>query len=235
MSLIPQIPSISNPFVLAFTVGILFGLTVCTSSCLPYIAGYIAGTGAGFRKGTMITLFFSAGRLVAYTIVGAIVAVLGGVFSFFLNEAALVPIQQYSAYAFAAITILIGVYLLYKIKAHKCDFNHTNLENAKASKKWRGFDMGAFSLGLSRGLVLCTPLVSLMLYSLPFATPIDSLFVAVLFGLGTTISPILLLGGATGWLLSKAPLFRKWVAIAGAGILIALGVLNLVTAITGSN
>ena len=68
-------------------------------------------------------------------------------------------------------------------------------------------------------------------YSVPFAAPIDSLFLAVLFGLGTALSPILLLGGATGWLLNKAPLFRKWISTVGAGILIVLGLGTLINAI----
>jgi len=43
------------------------------------------------------------------------------------------------------------------------------------------------------------------------------------------LSPMLLLGGVTGWLLNKAPLFRKWVSIAGAGILILLGLVTLIS------
>ena len=89
------------------------------------------------------------------------------------------------------------------------------------------FDLRAFSLGFSRGLIVCPPLVILLLYSLPFGAPIDSFVVAVLFGLGTAISPMLLLGGVTGWLLNKAPLFRKWIAIFGGGILIVLGIVAI--------
>jgi hypothetical protein len=36
-----------------------------------------------------------------------------------------------------------------------------------------------------------------------------------------------LLGGVSGWLLNKAPLFRKWIALAGALILILLGIAAL--------
>jgi sulfite exporter TauE/SafE len=232
MSLIPEIPSISNPYLLALVVGLIYGLFFCTASCLPYLAGYIAGIGAGFRRGTTVTLIFNLGRLTAYTIVGAIVAIISGVFGFLLTEKAMVPIQKYSSYAFAAVTIAIGVSLLLKTRSQgSCAQTQVDSKNLKTTKPQRRFDFGAFSLGLSRGLVLCTPLVSLMLLSVPFGAPIDSLFMAVLFGLGTTISPILLLGGATGWLLNKAPLFRKWVAIAGAGILVALGIANLITAV----
>jgi hypothetical protein len=62
----------------------------------------------------------------------------------------------------------------------------------------------------------------------PFSSPFGSVAIAVLFGFGTALSPMLLLGGVTGWLLNKAPLFRKWVSIAGAGILIVFGIGTLV-------
>jgi hypothetical protein len=46
---------------------------------------------------------------------------------------------------------------------------------------------------------------------------------------------MLVLGGVTGWLLNKAPLFRKWLSIFGSGALIALGLgtilLTLITPI----
>jgi putative Mn2+ efflux pump MntP len=53
---------------------------------------------------------------------------------------------------------------------------------------------------------------------------------AVLFGVGTALSPILLFGGATGWLLSKAPLFRKWISIGGSALLILLGAITVIEA-----
>jgi hypothetical protein len=42
---------------------------------------------------------------------------------------------------------------------------------------------------------------------------------------------MLLLGGVTGWLLNKAPLFRKWVSLAGAGTLIVLGLVSLISSL----
>ena len=60
-----------------------------------------------------------------------------------------------------------------------------------------------------------------------FFNPVGSVGLAVLFGLGTALSPMLLLGGATGWLLNKAPLLRSWISIGGAGILILLGIVAL--------
>jgi sulfite exporter TauE/SafE len=75
MSLLPEIP---NPYLEAFAVGILYGLAFCTASCLPYIASYIAGIGADFRKGVVVTLIYNSGRIMAYALVGGLIGVLSG-------------------------------------------------------------------------------------------------------------------------------------------------------------
>ncbi|MEJ2126532.1 MAG: hypothetical protein P8X84_03325, partial [Candidatus Bathyarchaeota archaeon] len=54
---------------------------------------------------------------------------------------------------------------------------------------------------------------------------------AILFGFGTALSPLLLLGGVTGYLLNKAPLFSKWLSRIGGTVLVVMGLSILVTAI----
>ena len=226
MSLLPGIP---NPYVQALAVGVLYGLVFCTSSCLPYLASYIAGVGADFRKGVIVTLIYNAGRITAYSLIGVLLGLLSGVFRFAVTESSLAVFQQYSSYVFGLVTIVIGVTILLKSQKPRACTPENN-ETLPAKKTGR-FDLRAFSLGLSRGLIVCPPLALLLLYSVPFGAPVDSFFVALLFGLGTTLSPMLLLGGVTGWLLNKAPLFRKWLSIAGGGTLVALGVLAIVNSV----
>jgi sulfite exporter TauE/SafE len=229
MSLIPEV---SNPFLGAFAGGLLYGLAVCTAACVPYIASYIAGTGAGFRKGTVITLIFNSGRIVAYALIGCLVGLFSGLFRLALSNTAISPFQIYSSMALGIVTMIIGVSILLKLRS-PCNCIMPNSKTAVAQGKPRkfGFDLTAFSLGLSRGLILCPPLIALLIYSIPFSNPVGSVGLAVLFGLGTSLSPMLLLGGATGWFLNKAPLLRKWISIGGAGILILLGIVELITAI----
>ncbi len=230
MSLIPSLP---NPYLGALAGGILYGMVVCTASCLPYLAGYIAGIGAGFRKGFSITLIFSSGRVVGYAFIGGLAGLLSSLFRVIVSESAISPFQIYSSFAFGIVTIAIGIIILLKYRSPSCEGNSGDLKKfVAAQKKSRfGFDFGAFSLGLSRGLILCPPLIVLLIYSLPFSNPAGSVAIAVLFGLGTTLSPMLLLGGVTGWLLNKAPLFRKWVSLAGSGILIVLGISTLINSL----
>lgn len=228
MSLILGIP---NPYVEAFAVGLLYGLVFCTSSCLPYIASYIAGIGADFRKGVVVTLIYNIGRVIAYALIGGLIGIFSGVFRFVVSESSLSPFQQYSSYGFGIVTMIIGISILLKSRSPTHDCNLEGNKNLGLRKMDGRFDVRAFSLGFSRGLIVCTPLALLLLYSIPFAAPIESFVVAVLFGLGTALSPMLLLGGVTGWLLNKAPLFRKWISLAGGGTLIVLGVFTLVNTI----
>jgi sulfite exporter TauE/SafE len=229
MSLIPEI---SNPFLGAFAGGLLYGLAVCTAACLPYIASYIAGIGAGFRKSIVVTMIFNSGRIAAYALIGCLVGLFSDLFRLFVSNAAISPFQIYSSLAFGIVTIVIGASILLKSRS-PCECNLPNSKSLVASGKTGrfGFDFKAFSLGLSRGLILCPPLIALLIYSLPFSTPLGSVALAVLFGLGTALSPMLVLGGVTGWLLNKAPLLRKWISIGGAGILILLGIVSLINSI----
>jgi cytochrome c-type biogenesis protein len=226
MSLIPEL---SNPYMTSFVSGLLYGLVACTATCLPYLASYIAGTGADFRKGTIATLTFNSGRIIAYTLIGAIVGIFSGLFHFIYEDSTVSIFQAYSTIAFSIVTIIIGATLLYKNRKPSCECSQPSII---PKKRFVGrMDMGAFTLGLSRGLILCPPLLALLLYSVPFASPVDSVAFAVLFGVGTAISPMLVLGGVTGWLLNKAPLLRTWIAIAGAAVLILLGFSTLISSI----
>ena len=228
MSLIPQI---ANPFVAAFAGGLLYGMAVCTASCLPYIASYIAGTGAGFRRSITITMIFNGGRIAAYALIGCLVGLFSGIFRIVASKAVTSPFQTYSSIAFGILTIVIGASIILKTRS-PCEFDNLN-SHTLVTPTNRGrfaFDSKAFTLGLSRGLILCPPLVALLIYSFPFSTPVGTVALAVLFGLGTALSPMLLLGGVTGWLLNKAPLLRKWIAIGGAAFLIILGLVALVNA-----
>jgi thiol:disulfide interchange protein DsbD len=222
------IPELSNPYLTAFASGLLYGLVACTATCLPYLASYIAGTGADFRKGVVTTLTFNSGRIIAYTLIGALIGVFSGLIHFFTQDSTISTFQAYSTIAFSIVTIILGASLLYKNRK-PCEVNTTAI---KPKKGFTGrFDKGAFTLGLSRGLVLCPPLLALLLYSVPFAGPVDSVAFAVLFGFGTAISPMLVLGGVTGWLLNKAPLLRTYIALAGAVALILLGVSTLISSL----
>lgn len=210
---------ISNPYLGSLILGMLYGLTFCTSVCLPYVISYIAGIGAGFRKGVIVTSIYNSGRVTAYALIGG----LAGLFKTLVSDAFFLSYQKYSPIAFGVAIILIGASMFLRKKASTGTCIIEKREHLGITKKLtQKFDIRAFSMGFTRGLVLCPPLIALLLAALAFSQ-INIIMLAVLFGLGTAVSPLLILGGATGWLLNKAPLFSRWISKISAGILILLG------------
>jgi len=221
------LPQIANPYLESLALGLFYGLTFCTSTCLPYITSYIAGIKAGFRKGVIVTSIYNLGRIAAYATLG----LLTGLFRMFISGTSFLAYQKYALTAFGVTIIAIGASILLRktSSSHTCSMAHTQFNNIqKMAKK---FDIRAFLMGFTRGLILCPPLITLLLYSATLSAPSDSVILATLFGLGTTLSPLLILGGATGWLLNKAPLFSGWISKIAAGILILLGCNMLLNAI----
>jgi len=229
MSLISEI---ANPYLGAFVGGLFFGLAYCTASCLPVVAGYIAGVGSGFKQSVKITLIFNSGRIIAYALIGALIGLFTGLLGFFVSAETISPFQIYSSLAFGLVTVAIGVILLFQARKTRSDCGSLDMAVATVRIRRFGVDFGAFTLGFTRGLIVCAPLILLLSASLTLVDPVGSIAIAVLFGLGTTISPILILGGVTGWLLSKAPLFRKWISMAGGIILILLGIVSVFSSLT---
>jgi sulfite exporter TauE/SafE len=218
MTLLQQIP---DPYLASLVFGLLYGLTFCTSACLPYIVSYIAGIGAGFRKGIIVTSIYNSGRISAYAVLGGVACMLKTA----LSNTFFISFERYALIVFGIAIILIGLSIIAK-KSSSCNRFKGELEHTRINKLTRNFDIRAFSMGFTNGLILCPPLVAVLLYSVTLFFPIDCVVLAVLFGLGTALSPVLLLGGATGWLLSKAPLFSRWISKISGGILILMG-LNL--------
>jgi len=134
--------------------------------------------------------------------------------------------QNYALVALGVVSTSIGVNMLYKSKKVSCGGNcPANAAVVTSSNSLdRRFDPQVFLLGLTRGLIVCPLLAPVLLYSVTTTAAGDSFFLAILFGVGTALSPLLLIGGLTGWLLSKAPLFRKWISVAGGLTLIGLGI-----------
>jgi cytochrome c-type biogenesis protein len=221
------LPEIANPYVAALGTGFLYGLVFCTSTCLPYVASYIAGINADFRKGVAVTAFFNGGRVTAYALLGAAIGALK-----LLIDTSFQPVfQTYTSIIFSVVTVIIGITLLVRNKPPSCDCIAGEIQKPSKHRLVDRFDVRAYVLGLTRGLLLCGPLIGILTLAATFGSPLDSFLLALLFGIGTALSPMLLLGGVTGWLLNKAPLFRVWISRFGAVALVVLGAITLYYAI----
>jgi sulfite exporter TauE/SafE len=225
------LPQIADLYLASLVFGLFYGSTFCTSECLPYVISYIAGIGAGFRRGVMVTSIYNSGRITAYAMLGGLIAI----FRIFVSDAFLGVYQQYSMIIFGVVMIIIGLSMLLRRESRKSSSCACGAGEGKlvgfSKRLTQKFDVRAFLMGFTRGLIICPPLVALLLYSVTSSAPIDSVIAATLFGFGTALSPLLILGGATGWLLNKAPLLSRWISKIGAGILVLLGFGMLLSAV----
>lgn len=218
-----------HPFLGALVFGLFYGLTYCTSVCLPYVASYFAGIGGGFRKGIVVTSIYNSGRLVTYTLLGGLVGILKGFTTNFFSGS----YQTYTLAIFGGVVVVIGLNILLRKEPSACvcaNENSQPSDPSKLSSRFRAnFDLRAFSMGFTRGFVVCPPLVALLLYSVASFSPIDCVVIAFLFGLGTAFAPLPVYIGVIGWILNKAPELRIWISRISGGILILLGISLIVS------
>jgi sulfite exporter TauE/SafE len=212
MTLIEQI---SNPYLGSLIVGFVYGVTFCTTACLPYIISYLAGIKSGYREAVIVTFIYNSGRIVAYAIVGTVIALFANFFeSLFFNY-----YEKFSSIIFGSLVVLIGLSILLKKNSNSCSLrNRSGIVNNLRMN----FDLRAFFMGVTRGFVLCPALIATLLY-MSTQTEVNLTLIAIFFGLGTSISPLFFFAGAVAWLLEKAPLFRKWISIFCGLLLIILG------------
>lgn len=167
-----------------FFAGLLFGSGPCIASCGPFLIAYIAGAKKSVAKGALVYVLFSTARILVYVVLALAI--------FFLNrfaiESLLGSLYKYVLMFGGGFIIIIGLFLAFgkKLEFSPWHFVHKNLlERDKKS---------IFAVGLIIGLLPCAPLLSVLSYvGLISRTWVSSLLYSLSFGIGTFVSPLILL------------------------------------------
>ena len=172
-----------------FLLGLSFGAGPCMASCGPLLISYVVGTGKDTKKSVVAYILFSLSRVSVYLALSILVYLAGK----FVVEGLVGTISRY-VYIFGGIFIvLMGVLMITgnKIEWGICGFLRKKLlERAKLS---------VFMLGLVTGFAPCAPLLALFSYmALVSKSWVTSIIYAFSFGIGTVISPLLLLAVFAG-------------------------------------
>lgn len=155
-------------------------------------------------------LLYNAGRVLAYTLVGAIVGILGSVLSLSLN-------------AKSAMQIFAGVFMIILglNMAGFSMFRKLNLRlpwsSCTAKKKFNA----PFLVGFLNGLMPCGPLQTMQLYALGTGSAVKGAISMFLFALGTV--PLMLTFGAVSGILSKG--YTKKILKMSGFLVIILGII----------
>lgn len=209
VSLIPQQATLFSIWLL----GVSLGLTACTATCLPFMGTWILGRGGSQLQALRDTAMFVSGRVLAYTLLGAIAGGAGA----WLAQA----MRGGTGNAvIGLVSIAAGAWLLRSGKTHApC-----------------GVARGAGStppllMGFSLSLTPCAPLASLLAVCAAAGSIEMGMANGVAFGLGAALTPLLILLPLIS-LLGKSlrdnrEWLTRWMRWGAAAVLILLGLRRL--------
>lgn len=157
-----------------FTLGLAYGLTVCSFTCLPYLAPYLMGTGTGLRSGISNSLCFMSGKLLAY-------ATLGGLAAFIGHS---VELGANSSMVMGLLIIGAGISMPF-VNRNRC------------TKKCQGAakSISMLALGAGSSLAPCPPLAAIFFLSAQRGAVVEGVFYGLIYGLGLVLSPLIIAGG----------------------------------------
>ncbi len=207
-ALIPQETTLFTIWLL----GVSLGLTACTITCLPFMGTWVLGRGGSQLHALRDTALFVSGRIIAYTLLGAVAGGAG----VWLLEA----MRGGTGNAVIGLaSIAAGVWLL-RAKPHSpC-----------------GVARGAGStppllMGFSLSLTPCAPLASLLAVSATAGSIKLGMANGMVFGLGAALTPLLVLLPLINLfgknLRDNREWMARWIRWGAAAVLVLLGLRRL--------
>lgn len=176
-----------------FLLGLSLGLTACAVTCLPFIGTLAFGKAEGAASGLGDTAFFLGGRLLSYTLLGGLAGALG---AWFVREL-----------ASGIGNLLIGLSSLFAAGwliwpgRHRCG----------TAKRLNGLSPMLLGIGLT--LIPCAPLATLLAAAAHGGSTGQGAWFGLLFGLGTLLTPMLVLIPAAAGLGHVLRLENAWLLI----------------------
>ncbi|MDR0275396.1 MAG: sulfite exporter TauE/SafE family protein [Burkholderiaceae bacterium] len=210
-----------------WTVGLLgasMGLTACSVTCLPFIGTWALGRASGWPEALRHTLSFLAGRVLAYTLLALFAGMAGMGLANALGGI-------WGSLAIGGASVFAGLWLLAGKRPAGCA---RPAAPAEQIIHWgRPRDAAPpFLMGAALALTPCTPLASLLAVAAQAGEPLRGAGFGLVFGLGATLTPMLLLVPLAGRMGKALREERDWLAPwllrAAALVLIALGLRRIV-------
>ncbi len=213
-----------------FLAGLLFGSGPCIASCGPFIITYIAGAKKNISKGVMVYILFSSARIFVYLVLSLAIFFL----SRFAIEKLLGSLYKYVIILGGGFIIMIGLFLAL---GKRLELSRISRDPVKAGNFFWSWHKNILerdkksivAVGLVIGLLPCAPLLAILSYiGLISRTWFSSLLYALSFGIGTLVSPLILLTILAGLLhrlfLEKKAIYYSIFSFICGIIIIFLGI-----------
>ena len=190
----------------ALILGFSYGLGPCTISCAPLVVPLIMSTANNRKEGIVLSLVFSLGRVISYIILGFLAGLLGSSLEVYLP-------QKYLGIFF----VIIGVAVYFNIHG-KCIMK---------SKIKITSNFMALVTGIVFGAAPCPPLIGLLALAVLAKSALIGALMGLVFGFGTIISPLIILGLFSGWF-AKQTEFKKVIPYVSGVFLVLLGIAYII-------
>lgn len=190
----------------ALVLGFAYGIGPCTISCAPLIVPLIMASANNRKEGVMFSIIFSLGRVLSYVLLGLISGWLGKQLDFFISKKIL-----------GIFFILLGMAVFFRIQG-RCIL--------KSRLKITGAFM-SFTTGFIYGLGPCPPLIALLGMTALSKSAIVGAIMGLMFGIGTIISPLIILGFFSGWF-AKQKEFKRVIPYVSGAFLLVMGILYII-------
>ena len=190
-----------------FLLGLAYGATVCSLSCLPVLGTYLMGCGNGFRDGVISTLYFLFGKIVSYTVFGGLAGLLGHVLTLTSGMTKIIP----------GLAMIGAALLLPFMSSGGCGQRHGASGNRSS----------LLLIGMATSLAPCPPLAAILLLAAKEGSWLIGAGYGFLYGTGLILSPLLIAGGGLALIAQKIRLeftgFKPWLQGAAMLIMIIMG------------
>ena len=190
-----------------FLLGLAYGATVCSLSCLPCLGTYLMGCGNGFRDGVISTLYFMFGKVATYTVFGGLAGLLGHVLTLTAGQMKIIP----------GLALIGAALLLPFMSSGGCGQRHRTL----------GKRSSLLLIGMATSLVPCPPLAAILLLAAKEGSWFIGAGYGFCYGTGLMLSPLLIAGGGLALIAQKIRLefagFKPWLQGTAMLIMIIMG------------
>ncbi len=210
--------------------GVSMGLTACTVTCLPFMGTWALGRASGQGEAFLHTGVFLAGRVCTYTVLGTAAGAAG----IGLAKAMGGP---WGNAVIGGASILAGLWLLAKPAGAGCSAVSpapTLVAPIRIHRR-RADSLPPLFLGAALSLTPCVPLASLLALAAASGSAVQGAGYGLAFGLGATLTPILVLVPLAGRmgreLRSGRGWLGRWLLWGAAAVLIVLGLRRLLLAL----
>ncbi len=205
----------------------------CSSATTPFILGSLLGEGKDIKESRKAIIFFSLGKIIAYSLFGLLSAIFGSVVLSFIEES----YPNITIWIVRVFTALFGVWLIYqalngllsKKEAQSSCSSCPSKCNSKKLPKFAEYKQFwvYIAVGALYAAIPCAPLVT----SLTFAstmTPVLGMLLLTVFSVVNSILPVIiyatLVGMANKEFTKKTPKMLNYIKIVGGIVLLYITV-----------